>query len=776
MSRPNPLIWLALLALTVMLAAPQPRSAGAQSVVTLSATPAFEGNYTPGAWLPVEVRIGNSGAPAEVLVTATIEESPFRHVQAVELPAGAEKLLTIYVAMAQPVRELRLTVEGRGDLLAEQTLAVRARGDERLMAVVADEDPRLSLPRRQDLAALPFTAVPMAPADLPAEPLALSALSLLLLADLPPDGLTPGQAAALLGWVSAGGHLVVGASAGASGALPPELIAATAAGPAQVPDDPLAELAEAPGPGPLPGVALAPAPDAAAAGDPAAPAWASRAVGGGLVTQLAFDPGLPALQGWQAAPRLWEALLRPARQIRTPLGLTARVDALQEQTIGGALSALPPVQLPPAGVIFGVLAIYAVLIGPGLALLLRRYDRQGWAWAAVPGAALLTAGLVFGLATALRPDQRIISQLSLIEQIGGGQARARTYVGLLAPQDQSLPVAVPPEALARPLAGASGLYGPIRGVRGDVAQASDSLDATLEAWQLQGLMVEQQLPLADVRAELSVDAQGPQLSLSNQGDQTLRAVVAAMGEQVLYLGDLRPGERRTARWPAAPAGGVPLGTPLSALALRDLIGDEDGPGQARERSLQAREALVNAAVLRSDREADPGPIVLAWLERSPMAVTPQAPEAARQELTLLAIRPALGGSGPATLPAGWLRPDLGPAGPGPCFGEPGVGLMASQSAVTATLALPPGLAALRAEGLTLSVDSGGDWPSAGVTTSLYDWGQGEWVEQEFDGPGDLEVAAAGPFLQAGQLLLRFEGRINEAQCLFISATVRGSLP
>jgi hypothetical protein len=96
--------------------------------------------------------------------------------------------------------------------------------------------------------------------------------------------------------------------------------------------------------------------------------------------------------------------------------------------------------------------------------------------------------------------------------------------------------------------------------------------------------------------------------------------------------------------------------------------------------------------------------------------------------------------------------------------------------VTVALRLPPGLAALRADSLTISIDSGDDWPSAGVSTSLFDWARGAWVEQEFDGPGDLVVPAAAPFLQGGQLLIQFDGRIAEAGCLYLGATAQGSLP
>ena len=781
MSRTPTPLWRALLALLVAAALWGPLPARAQPAVSLAATPAFEGNYTPGTWLPIDVRLSNAGPPLNATVAAALPDSPFRNVQLVELPTGAEKQLTLYVAMEQSARAVRLTVEQGATLLAEQELALRPRPDERLLGVLAAGELRLSLPRREDLASLPFTTVTMTPGALPERAAGLGSLALLLISGVPADALGAPQAEALLGWVAAGGHLVLGGGPEAArsvAGLPPPLQPAAIGAEAQVPDEALAALTASEGPGPLPGVALAPAPDAQPFGDGAAPAWVTRRVGQGAVTQLAFDPGLPAIQGWAGAPQFWDRLLRPPTLVSTPLGLQPRADAIQEQILSGALTNLPALSLPPSDVIFAILALYAVLVGPGLALLLRRYDRQAWAWAAVPALALLTGAAVFGLALALRADQRVINQLSLVELVGEGRARARTYVGALAPQDQTLAAALAAPALVRPVRGASGTYGAVGGARGDISQEAPAADLNVEAWQLQGLMAESQLPLEGVVAVLAVGPAGPRVELRNDSGQTLRGAVAVYGEQVVFLGDLRPAERLQALWPAQPpsAEEVPRGTPLSYLVLREELDAGRGAGQAPDRAVLAREALINAAVARGSAGFDEGPLVMAWLDRSPLAFDLDLDGAASQATTLLVLRPTVGGSGPVELPQGWLRPDLTAGGRAPCNGELGAGVPAAPAPPTGAMRLPDGLAAMRAEAIPLTLESSGRWPNAGVTTELFDWARGAWVAQSFDGPGDLALPDAGPYLLGGQLLLRLSGPIENAQCIYATAAVRGTLP
>lgn len=761
--------------LIVMLTSATP--ARSQGALEVTVVPAFEGNYTPGAWLPVTVRLRNAGAPATAIVAAALPDAPFRNLQPVELAAGAEKQLTLYVAMEQATRELRLTVTSGGALVFEQELAVRPRTNERMLGILASQNPGLNLPRRQDLTEQPFTSVSLDLATFPDHAAGLSSLGLLLLSDVSTAELSQGQREALLGWVSAGGHLIIGGGPTAArtlAGLAPQLQPAALGGDAQIGDQPLAALAGAEGPGPLPGVLLAPGPEAIAGSQGEPPAWATRQLGVGAVTQLAFDPGLPALAAWPGAPQFWDRLLRPPLLTSSPFGLQPGVDSLQEGILAGALTATPTINLPPADLIFGLLALYAVVVGPGLALLLRRADRQALSWIAVPALALVTGALIFGLAFGLRADQRVFNQLTLVEGLGGGQARVRSFVGGLVPQSETMIADTTSAALARPVRGATGQYGGVSGAGGDLAQLGGAVELNLEAWRLQGLFVDGQAALAGIDAELTVAAGQPGVVLRNTGELTLREAVAVYGEQLVRLGDVGPGGEAAAVWPQEPAE-LPRGTPISALVLQEELAAGQGPGRAPDRAVLAREALINAAVARG-QVSDDGPFVLAWLDSSPLPFALRSAGAASRETTLLVLRPTLGGSGPVTLPAGWLRADLRSDGRSPCFGEQGAGITIGNAPLTVRLALPPALGLLQAEGLTLTLDSTDPWPNAGVTTSLYDWTSGAWVEQEFDGPGDLAVAEPAAYVRGGELLLRLDGLIPQARCLYAQASLQGRLP
>ena len=274
-------VHLALVALlAVLLLAPS--ATCAQAALTLTATPAFEGNFTPGMWLPIAIELRNDGPPLQALIVGTQPNATFRNVQAVELPGGAVKQLTLYVAMEQSDRELRVTLEATGSVLAEQVLAVRPRPGERLLGLLTTQDPHLRLPRREDLATLPFTTVSLNAATLPNRAAGLSSLSLLFVQQLPADGLNAEQRAALVGWVMSGGHLIVGGGAAAAqtvSALPPALLPATIGAATQLADAPFAAFTAAPGPGALPGVTLTAAPDAQVTGPASAPSWVSRRIG-----------------------------------------------------------------------------------------------------------------------------------------------------------------------------------------------------------------------------------------------------------------------------------------------------------------------------------------------------------------------------------------------------------------------------------------------------------------------------------------------------------------
>lgn len=774
--RTSPLIALLILALGL---AGVPHRALAQDAIELAVTPAFEGNYAPYRWLPLSIVLRNPGPATQVTLAAALPNAISRNTLAVDLPGGAEQRVTLYVAMDGDAREVRVSAEGGGAALAEQSIAVRPRSGERLLGVVSPQPLNLNLPLRQNLTALPFLSFPLEPAALPDQPLGLSSLSLLLLNGVPAEQLRPAQISALTAWVRNGGHLIIGGPPGVSLAgLPAELTAATVGAPAQLQPAPLAEYAGAPAPAQLAGVTLQPALDALSFGAAGAPLWAQRSLGYGRITQLAFDPGQAVLREWPGAPALWDRLLRPPQIYRTPYGDDTTPDLIREQIIASAVGQLPPVALPDAGPLFAMLALYAILIGPGMALLLRQVDRQSLGWVVLPAAALVVFGIGTLLALGGRSDQRIVTQVTLVEQVDGSTARARTALGIITPRSERFPVTIDPAALVRAIPPGAGPFGPITAAQGDLPQESGQLAVDVERWSVQGLFAEALVPLPALEATVTLGDEAIQVQVQNTTGRQLRGVVVAYAGALVEIGDLAPTEIAGATWPPPlPANAARAAAPpLSSQVLGDELEAGRAAGGGTDRRLLVREALITAAVGRGNVADDPGPLVLAWIDQSPLPFAVQADGAATQQISLLIARPRLTGTGPAFIPPGWMRLELSEQQRAACDSPLGLGVGASSAPITLSLALPPDLAPFRATDMTFELQSGQEWPIAGVTTEIYDWQAQRWVDQNFDGPGDLPVSPAAQYLLGGRAQLRLSGRIVEAGCIGVEARMRGEMP
>ncbi len=751
--------------------------AQAQSDVEISATPAFAGNYRPGTWLPITVTLNNPGPALDLILTAAQPNATFQHTLNVDLPAGARKQERIYVAMAQPSNRIRLTVEQNGAVLAVRELEVRPRPDERLLALLSASPIDLRLPRRQDLARLPFVDLPLAPADLPERSAGLASLLLVMIGDLPAETLSPAQQQALLGWVHNGGHLIIGggpAAATTLANLPPALHPATVGVTTRLDVAALADYLAAVPPAALPGVRLQPRPAARSFGPAAAPLWVEYDVGQGRVTQLAFAPGGTAMREWSAAPLFWDRLLQPVRLIPSAFGPGPSVDVQQEAAITAALGYLPTQNLPPSNVLFGLLALYTIVIGPGLALLLRSFDRQALGWLLLPLLALLASGAAFALAFSLRTDQRLVSEISLVERIADDQVRVRSFSAMLAPQSITTTVTTVPDALTRPIRAVSGSFGPIDGVQGNLLQQQQQLVAPFDAWSLQGLYAEAQQSLPPIEARIELTDAGIGAWVRNTGDQPLYDVVLAYGTQFVRLGDILPAAEARADWPSGEPG--PPGATLGNLVFQQELAAGRAPGGLPDRGAVQRELLLNALVARAAGATAAGPFLFAWLDESPLPLTIVADAAARRSTNLLVDQPDIVASGTVELPTGWLRLDPAADNRAICFGSAGQGIVAQPAPVTATLRLPPDLADLRADTLTLDLSSERRWPNSGIATEIYDWQRRQWVDLDYDGPGEIRVDDAAAYLERGTLRLRISGPIEPAGCLFMRADLRATAP
>ncbi|NJN19432.1 MAG: hypothetical protein HC822_25885 [Oscillochloris sp.] len=686
--------------------------------------------------------------------------------------------------MDRQAREVIVTLEQAGVVIAEQTVAVRPRLGERLLGIVAPAPPTLRLPLREDLSDLPFLPFALTPADLPSHPAGLSSLDLLLLNNVPTEQLRPDQIDTLHAWVRSGGHLFLGGGPGAAAllaGLPAVLHPAEPGATAALNPAPLEAYVDSASPPALEGIMLTPLPDAQAFGDAAAPLWVSRAVGLGQVTQLAFDPGLNALVDWPAAPAFWDRLLRSPAIYGTVSGRSYSPDLIREQTMAIALGYLPAVNLPQSDLLFVLLALYAILIGPGMALLLRRLDRQTLGWIALPAVAgvVLLAGS--GLAVSQRADQRIVSQVMLVEQIDADTARVRATLGLLSPQDAIFTVNLPPDAVTRPIQPGSSRYGPIAQAGGDFSQDTGEMNLAIDRWEIQGVLVEDLAQIPALDAQIRLTATQIEAIVRNPTTILMRDVTVVYAEQAVLLGDIPAGGEAQAAWPVGPPIGEPrpnANTPVSVLTLGEALTAGREAGGQLERRVQIQEALINAAVGRGSAPEASGPFVFAWLESDPIGLTVDAEGAASQQVALLAGRAQIGGSGRIVVPAGWMRLQPSVDNRQFCRGDLGRGLSASPVPVIFDFALPADLAALQPTDLTINLQSERTWPNAGVRTAIYNWDSDSWDEiRNFDGPGLIFITQnAANYLAGGRLRLRLDGRISEAGCVFADLQLSGTLP
>jgi hypothetical protein len=493
---------------------------------------------------------------------------------------------------------------------------------------------------------------------------------------------------------------------------------------------------------------------------------------------LAFDPSLPTLQEWAGAPALWDRLLRPAR-IYTNFGGDFNADAVQAQILSGAVANLPPINLPTTGPLFSLLVVYALLIGPGLALLLRRLDRQALGWFVLPAIAVGVAAIASGIAIASRADQRIASQVTLVEQVDGATARARAGLGILTPRQEQYLVGVGGSAVVRPLASGTASFGAVGGAAGDLAQDGAELDLRIEPWALQGVQAEAMVAMPALDATLTIDERGIVATVRNTTGRELRDVRVAYAGRAVTIGDLGPDETRSATWPPAPNPGDPrpeASAPLSVVVLGEQLRPSSAAGSATERRLLLQEALLNAVAVAVPEGQAAEPLVFAWLRETPLPLSLDVAGLSAQQVGLLVARPQIVGDGPALVPAGWMQIAQSDPPRATCTGELGRGLQPAPTPVTITLALPAAMATFRAESATIELQSERTWPNAGVTTELYNWNTGSWQLVPFDGPGTLALSSAASYVQGGRLSLRLDGQIANAGCVFADVTLRGQLP
>lgn len=564
----------------------------------------YDGIVPEASWFPVVCEIKNDGPS----FTGTVEikrsdDTDQTLLMPVELPAGTLKRLVLPVfssGRGYSSWDLRLSDE-RGKTRAEQ-VGVRARKHVYRGTPLLGAVPRTpnGTPVIRPIATTSSELQPVAarilPALFPDNPLVLEGLSCLYLNSERAADLGINQVDALLGWVNAGGHLIVAveqpADISSSGWLKnlfpcdvkdlrtlerhPELqdwlrsptwstnslrtrgfqnqFGGAHPGPGETPNaNPFAQL---PDDVEFEGKELQVAVGAvregrveAAAGDTPLIVTAQR--GRGLVTGLLFSPEREPMRSWRELPTFW------AKLAEVPGAWYVSKDAYPQggwstDGVFGAMIDSRQVHKLPVGWLLLLLIVYLVVIGPLDQFWLKRIGRPMLTWITFPCYVVIFSLVIYFIGYKLRAGESEWNELHVVDVLrngAGAELRGRTYSSLYSPANQRYTLASQQKfATLRGELSGWGNAGNSSGEKTTVWQTGDSFKAEVfvPVWSSELYVSDWwQSAAAPLLATVHATDDGWEVRLENKTNQKLTNVQLAIGERLINLGELGAGESRT---------------------------------------------------------------------------------------------------------------------------------------------------------------------------------------------------------------------------------------
>jgi len=593
--------------------------------LTMTARVLLQGHTRVGSWMAISIQLQNDG-PA---VTGELRmdggsTSATRFSMAVDVPTGARQTYTLHTQAPVFGHTVEVDLIQNGSTITKQTVSYLVHDAGQLVVGVVAEKPQavvgeLSLPTSATGSAA--VIVPLTVADLPDRVEGWGALDRLIWQDVDSNTLSKDQLAALRGWISGGGRLViVGGTAGLAtlSAFPDDLLPYRPTSTVDLDPSKITTLIGAlpNGAATLPALAgdLAHGRALATSGDRVVAA--DLAYGSGDVTLIGFDPTTPWLAQSKTIEDFWRGLL-PART-----GGDGSTFSDDSQLLG-AVQQLQSLALPPIGGLLLLLLAYILIVGPINFSILRRIDRRELAWVTVPLLVVGFAAAAYGYGSVLRGSDVIVNEVAIIRGAPDTtEGRAQDYFGVFSPSRASYQVEVPGGALlAAPISG-SDPFGSTSGVldviQGDPAKVRD---LSVGVAQLRTVRAETATTVPKMRATLSLNDAGLTGSFENESDQTLEQVSIVLGGSVVVLGDVAP----HATVPVTlRIGGNPFGMALADQIVGQPFGGVTGVSEADVRR-QIRYTMIGQltfdpiqgflGTLQSDQ-----PVILAFGRQSPLDV------------------------------------------------------------------------------------------------------------------------------------------------------------
>lgn len=635
--------------------------------ITISAAAGFDGFYKSEFWVPVQINVSNNGPAVtgrlEIVVgTSSTRSNNLIYSSPVELPNQSNKLLTTYVFLPNVTNALTIElVDERGTVIAEaQTNTLdRLNVDALLYGVVSTEANELSFLEDIDggrgEAAVGFLGIE----DLPEAGTAWNALDILVVHDVDSGELTAGQLAALEGWISTGGQLVVsgGPAWQRTSAALTDLLPVTISGSQSLADLPaLSTRTGVPfrDPGPYLVTTSSLRSGELLLHQDGLPLLARHRQGRGNVYFLALDPNLAPLLDWDGSELVWAEIA--AVTPRLPAWATG---AQNSYAAGTAVSSLPELGLPSVIQLFFFLFIYVVAVGPVNYLVLRRMKRRELAWVTIPALVLFFSAVSYITGFQLKGNEPIVNEMSIaFGRTDGEQLRVQSLIGLYSPQRDTYNVILPATAMARPfdrnfggtLSGGGSLEAIQRA--GDLTLSEVRVDVS----DIETFVADSYQPAPDLTGEAVLRLDGTafrlEVNVQNNSDIHFENVVLLLGSTTFRLGDLGPGE--------SDSHSQSLSTTEASAAAGTSAGFSSGftpSGPGSSPLAQNYEVILGTSNYYDDREvfprwqllqaispdfysSTPGWVpsgvatIIAWAETSQLDITVEETETERSSTTL----------------------------------------------------------------------------------------------------------------------------------------------
>ncbi len=472
--------------------------APARAAIQFDVFPGYDGVVPFAAWFPVVCEVRNDEASfsgAIVLTPGTFGQGAERRLS-LELPSGTMKRVVLpafSISRALQSWDVRL-IDNRGRVRAE-VLEVQPRRQPGPLVPIMGTLSRTAAGSptfKSSFAGNPATqpqAVELLPSLFPDTPLVLEGLDTLYLNSERASDVKPAQVQAILTWLEAGGHLIVGLEQAADFVSSPWLKNLTGlkiSGSESVehhgeihaficgegwntnffvpgtynptsrkkqfnPDE---NTFRHPFEGLEPDAAFEAAPLRVMTGDlglcrtvlsvSGRPVVVSIQKGRGTVTCLLANPEREPMRSWKHLPIFWSCLAAVPLQFYSeqaqnmPGGWSS--DALY-----GSLIETRQVRKLPLGWLLLLLVVYLAVIGPLDRYWLKRLGRPSLTWITFPCYVLLFSALIYFIGFKLRAGESEWGELNIVDVFPGKADRAlwrgRTYGSIYSPVNQKYPLA-----------------------------------------------------------------------------------------------------------------------------------------------------------------------------------------------------------------------------------------------------------------------------------------------------------------------------------------------